>query len=484
VKKQKLQYWILAADLFWIAIAALAAYVLRYGFAWYEPSGTSRLIFVLPLLATVGLWAMIFSWMKLDGFCRGWQPSAIFSQLFLGVCFLMTVLLVSGYLLRTFVSRLTFTYLGIVLFAGFVAIRYVIHAILGSRYLARAVRRVVIVGGGPVAQEMAAKLERHPEMLCQVVGFLCSADVSFDTRIPGTGGEPIIVQTLGVIDVLRDQRVDEIVIALPSVGLPEVMNLAARCRRDGIGVSVIPHPYELYLSKPQLLDIGGLPVLQLREANANFANAVWKRALDVALGSIFLVLSLPVVAIGAIVLLGKQGGPFSCEPRCGRFGATFRMWRLNSARECKQLSRREIVLQQLSITELPQLWNVLRGEMSLVGPRPESPERVKHYSDWQLQRLNAKPGMTGLAQVHGLREQHSSEEKTRFDLQYMLDSSPFLDFSLLLQTFGTLIGRLLRLYKLPLFKPIEDGADAASGTTIDLFEGTLPSAHSTQPSAD
>ena len=160
------------------------------------------------------------------------------------------------------------------------------------------------------------------------------------------------------------------------------------------------------------------------------------------------------------------------------------MWRLNSARECKQLSRREIVLQQLSITELPQLWNVLRGEMSLVGPRPESPERVKHYSDWQLQRLNAKPGMTGLAQVHGLREQHSSEEKTRFDLQYMLDSSPFLDFSLLLQTFGTLIGRLLRLYKLPLFKPIEDGADAASGTTIDLFEGTLPSAHSTQPSAD
>jgi lipopolysaccharide/colanic/teichoic acid biosynthesis glycosyltransferase len=152
------------------------------------------------------------------------------------------------------------------------------------------------------------------------------------------------------------------------------------------------------------------------------------------------------------------------------------MWRLNSARECKQLSRREILLQQLSITELPQLWNVLRGEMSLVGPRPESPERVKHYSDWQLQRLNAKPGMTGLAQVHGLREQHSSEEKTRFDLQYMLDSSPFLDFSLLLQTFWTLIGRLLHLYKLTSFKP--------TGTTTDLFEGTLPSAHSTQPSAD
>jgi lipopolysaccharide/colanic/teichoic acid biosynthesis glycosyltransferase len=478
VKKQRLQYWILACDLFWITLTIFVAYVLRYGFAWYDPSGRSHLTFVLPLLATLGFWAVIFGWMKLDGFCRGWQPSAIFSQLFLAVCILIVVSLASGYLLRSSISRLTLIYFAIVLFAGFVGIRYVMHAILGSRYLTRAVCRVVIVGGGPLAQEMAAKLERHPEMLCQVVGFLCSADVSFDTRIPGTGGEPTIVQTLGIIDLLREQRVDEIVIALPSVGLPEVMNLVARCRRDGIGVSVIPHPYELYLSRPQLLDVGGLPILQLREANANSANAAWKRALDLALGSIFLVLSLPVVAMGALALLGKlkQGGVFSREPRCGRFGRTFWMWRLNSARECKQLSRREILLQQLSITELPQLWNVLRGEMSLVGPRPESPERVKHYSDWQLQRLNAKPGMTGLAQVHGLREQHSSEEKTRFDLQYMLDSSPFLDFSLLLQTFWTLIGRLLHLYKLTSFKP--------TGTTTDLFEGTLPSAHSTQPSAD
>jgi lipopolysaccharide/colanic/teichoic acid biosynthesis glycosyltransferase len=85
---------------------------------------------------------------------------------------------------------------------------------------------------------------------------------------------------------------------------------------------------------------------------------------------------------------------------------------------------------------------VLRGEMSLVGPRPESPDRVKHYSAWQRERLGVAPGLTGLAQVHGLRERHSSEEKAHFDLQYILHWSLFLDFSLVIQTAWILVVRL------------------------------------------
>jgi lipopolysaccharide/colanic/teichoic acid biosynthesis glycosyltransferase len=90
------------------------------------------------------------------------------------------------------------------------------------------------------------------------------------------------------------------------------------------------------------------------------------------------------------------------------------------------------------------LLNVFGGQMSLVGPRPESPDRVKHYSEWQRARLKAIPGMTGLAQVNGLREEHPSEEKTRFDLHYILEWSPFEDVSLLLQTVSTLVTRCFR----------------------------------------
>ena len=95
------------------------------------------------------------------------------------------------------------------------------------------------------------------------------------------------------------------------------------------------------------------------------------------------------------------------------------MFRLNVDRDNPGPHRFDKLLVRLSLTELPQLWNVLRGEMSLVGPRPESAERVRHYSDWQRQRLCVNPGLTGRAQVHGLREQHSSEEKARFDLEYI-----------------------------------------------------------------
>jgi undecaprenyl phosphate N,N'-diacetylbacillosamine 1-phosphate transferase len=209
-------------------------------------------------------------------------------------------------------------------------------------------------------------------------------------------------------------------------------------------------------------------------------NAVWKRGLDIILSSCLLIISSPVIVVGAILLRQKVGGPLCREVRCGHAGKPFNMLRLNSSRETQHLPYFEIVLQQLSITELPQLWNVFTGDMSLVGPRPESFDRVKHYSDWQRQRLNVKPGMTGLAQVHGLRQQHSSEDKARFDLQYMLRPSPFQDIVLLLQTTWTLAVRLLRLREATGNGPLQ----LRNPDSDKLFERNLSSAHSAQSSAD
>jgi lipopolysaccharide/colanic/teichoic acid biosynthesis glycosyltransferase len=480
VKKQRLQHWIFALDIVWILVATMTAYVLRYGFTLY-PSGEEVLQTFLPVvLVTVLLWAGLFSRMKLDGFRLGWDLPTIVSQLFLATCLVLAGVLAVGYLARHYLSRLLLAYWGVILLAGFLGTRRLTHAILRSRYLQGTMRRLVIVGNGPVAREMASKIERHPEMLCQVVGNLCSAEASLDSGIAANGEGSITVQTLGVTDLLREHRVDEIIITLSKPGAPEVMSLAAQCRREGISVSIVPHPYDLYLSTPQLLDIGGLPVLQLHETNARFANGASKRLLDLVLTCILLPFALPVMIFGSLGLLKKSGGPFTRELRCGQFGKPFWMYRLNSDRNSTQLPPFEQLLQQLSITELPQLWNVLRGEMSLVGPRPEAQERVKHYSDWQHQRLNVRPGITGLAQVHGLREQHSSEEKARFDLQYMLHSSPFSDISLLLQSGWTL---MVRLFQPRRVKPsfVER---APEGSTPTEFEGCLSDAHSTQSSAD
>jgi lipopolysaccharide/colanic/teichoic acid biosynthesis glycosyltransferase len=213
------------------------------------------------------------------------------------------------------------------------------------------------------------------------------------------------------------------------------------------------------------------------------ATPAWKRALDITMGTCLMLVSAPALLIVAAWFKVGRGKGFRSEIRCGQFGEPFRMYRLNSDRHSDGLSLPEFVMQQTSFTELPQLLNVIRGEMSLVGPRPEPPERVRHYSDWHRQRLTVAPGITGLAQVLGLRDQNSSEDKTRYDLEYILHRSLFLDVSLLLQTLWTLALRCFKLKprKVPL---------ASIHSEIPLvpiparFEENLSSAHSSQSGTD
>src|SRR5262249_43776513 len=150
--------------------------------------------------------------------------------------------------------------------------------------------------------------------------------------------------------------------------------------------------------------------------------------------------ALPIILPPALVLRLKKKRAFCWDVRSGLQGKSFSMPRLNVVRR-RASTRFEQLLEDLGITELPQLWSVLRGQMSLVGPRPESPDRAKRYTDWQQRRLSVKPGITGLAQVNGLRDANSSEDKARFDLQYLLYPSLIADMSLLLQTVWTLIKR-------------------------------------------
>jgi lipopolysaccharide/colanic/teichoic acid biosynthesis glycosyltransferase len=484
MKKNRFPQWILAADLLWLAIAFLCADVLRYGVHW----GDAQEHFahnLLPFLCVAWLlWGLLSSKMSLDGFRGGWHSPAMVSALFLGVSFLMTLLLAGTYLRRLYVSRLALGYFGILLLVGFIAIRYGARLLLRGRHRAGKVGRVIIVGGGQVARELALKIERHPEMLCRVVGFLYPQDASGNLGLPQNAtrqGRTLF--TLQVVDLLRSQRIDELILALPEPSSPELLNLVGRCRGQGINVSLVPQPYELYLSKPDLLDLGGLPLLRLRESSTSSMFFHWKRIGDLALTAVLSSVAIPVLLLAAALLRWTKGRAFRWETRTGQYGRSFAMLRLNVDRHANEMTRLERFLQQLSITELPQLFNVLCGDMSLVGPRPESPDRVRHYSEWEQQRLSVRPGITGLAQVHGLREQHSSEEKTRFDLQYLLKPSPTTDLSLLLQTSWTLI---IRIFHRPQVRSAEEVT--VNQTPADFrfpsVEEALQHAHRSQPSAD
>jgi lipopolysaccharide/colanic/teichoic acid biosynthesis glycosyltransferase len=445
MNQRKLSAEILISDLLWSVLAMAAALVLRYGTDLGHVELRSATALLPFLAATWGIWTLLSLLLPLDGFRGGWRLSAVVSQLLLSVGGLMLILLSGGYLFRRYVSRLALIHFGLLLLAGFVLIRVVAYLLLRTHSRNGSARRVVIVGRGHLARELARKIERHPEMRCKVVGFLAPDDgISDSGSLQASASPAVTTGALGALDLLREQGIDELILVLQECASPDLLNLTALCRDRGIKVSLVPQLYELHLSRSQLTDLDGLPVLQLGKPGITGAALLWKRGLDLALGTLLSVPAVPLLLPPAAALHFLKGKAFRWETRCGFRGKTFAMLRLNVDRTAGNASRFARILSALSLTELPQLWNVLRGDMSLVGPRPESPDRVCRYSEWQRQRLTVKPGMTGLAQVQGLREQHPSEDKTRLDLQYLLNCSPWSDLSLLLQTISTLAMRSVR----------------------------------------
>jgi len=477
------RFRILLADLCW-AVAALAlSYGLRYGNEWQSTTRLPFQDFIPFLLFTLLFWIALSSWVHLDGFRGGWRFAAILSQLFPAVAVLMVLLFAGAYLTRWNMSRLVLNVFGITFFAGLLAIRLIARASLASRYRSGAVRKAVIVGTGPIAIEIGRKIESHPEMLWEVAGFLYPAESANSFAPSAINGDSIKVRSVGIAEMLRSQGVDDLILAVSKQDHPEVCDLVARCLHQGIAVSMVPQPYELYLSRPRLLDLDGLPLLKLEGIPAVRRNPLWKQLLDMSVSMCLLLIGgLPVLTVAAWFRI-KTGKGFATEIRCGQFGKAFNMYRLNSGRDAVGVSVPEFLMQQTGFTELPQVLNVLRGEMSLVGPRPEGPEKVRHYSDWHRQRLSVKPGITGLAQVHGLRDQNSSEDKTRYDLQYVLHRSLFLDISLLLQTLWTLA---LRSFQHPLRKrsSVFRSDTHPQPHIAAVFEENLSSAHSSQSGTD
>jgi len=426
-------------DAAWLAAALGLSYTLRYSVVRLEPPAS----YAILIFTGVGVWTMLFRAMRLDGFDGGWRLTTMVGRTAFSATLLMAFILTIAYMDKLYYSRLLLGYFALLLFVGFMLIRIGVYYFLRGQHRRGITRKVVLVGNDRIAREFAFKIQCHPELLYELVGTLYPAS---DTASPGdhlaSDSRPGL-SSIDVLDTLHQFQIDELIV-LEQPHSVEFQSFVSRCREQGIHVSVLPRGYELYTSKLKLTEIDGLPLIALENPSKSPLAALVKRATDLAFALLLLLPAAIVVGTAMLLLIAHKRRPLRREIRVGKNGRLFAMHRLNIDRESNGGPRYEQVLRDLSISELPQLLNVLRGDMSLVGPRPESPERVKHYSEWQRERLKAIPGMTGLAQVNGLREQHPSEEKTRFDLQYILEWSPLVDWTLLLQTAGTLAARCFR----------------------------------------
>jgi exopolysaccharide biosynthesis polyprenyl glycosylphosphotransferase len=325
---------------------------------------------------------------------------------------------------------------------------------------------VLIMGAGVVGAQVARRLENHPEYGLAPVGFLDEDPRS----VAEVGGREVPV--LGTIDDLEDAvartGVRNLIVAFSSVADARVSRLIPRCQELGVDVMVVPRMFDLINDRVGYDTVGGLPLLSFTAVDPKGASFAVKHALDRVLAALMLVVFSPVLLAAAIaVKLSSPGPVLFKQRRVGRDGRVFDFYKFRSMREPERSTaepeedqsalefllagdvapggvegadRRTAVgrfLRGSSLDELPQLFNVLRGDMSLVGPRPERPEFVELFRNDILRygdRHRVKSGITGWAQVHGLRGQTSLAERVEWDNYYIAHWSLGLDLKILALT--------------------------------------------------
>ncbi|NTV62345.1 MAG: sugar transferase, partial [Oscillochloris sp.] len=324
--------------------------------------------------------------------------------------------------------------------------------------------RVLVVGGTGLGQQVMNGLAASPGLGYALVGYLDDRPI-----VPnGNGRTPRIYRHLGQIDdleqAIQQHHIEQVIIALPFWEQGRMPDLVQMCRDLGVGYQMAPDLYQLSFDRVDVLQLSGVPLLRPKEISLTGANLAIKRVIDVGLVLLSAIVVLPVTLLIALAIRLDSGGPvLFLQRRVGKHGRHFTCYKfrtmvpdaearradleaLNEAdgplfkmRDDPRVTRVGSFLRRRSLDELPQLWNVLRGDMSLIGPRPALPEEVACYEHWQHRRLEVLPGCAGLSQALG-RSDISFDEQVRLDLYYAENWSVGMDLRILIMIIPAIIG--------------------------------------------
>ena len=333
--------------------------------------------------------------------------------------------------------------------------RYILYRVEWNlaRHLEK-VNRVLILGTDQLAARLGQAILQEPFLRSQVVGFLRTEKDDTGTEVPG---DQVLGSFHDLPALLKKTDATEVVLTDIGIGHDTMVDLILTCEKQMVSFHLVPDLFRILTSGVDIQNIAGVPVMGIGKWPLDyFSKRLLKRSVDV-LGSLAgLALSAPVIACAAIAIKRSSPGPvFYRQERCGENNRTFTMYKLRTMRVDAEKEGQDpgwttendprrtgigAVLRKLNIDELPQFWNVLKGDMSLVGPRPERPffvDQFKEEIDRYMRRHVYKPGITGWAQVNGLRGDTSIEERIRLDLFYLENWSLALDFKILLKTLFT-----------------------------------------------
>ena len=303
-------------------------------------------------------------------------------------------------------------------------------------------RRLVIVGDGPAARDCLDRIRHAPD-----TGYVVAGVVG-DRGLPNTALLGSFAELRAVLDAAAP---DEAILALEADQADRLADLLRACEDSGVKLALLPSYYGYMSARPFMEELAGLPLINVRRVRLDDTAAdLAKRVIDVAGSLLLIVLTSPVMLIAAVgTALSSPGPVIFRQERIGRDRKPFRMlkfrsMRLNGASDSAwtrdgdpRRTRFGAFMRRYSIDELPQLFNVLKGDMSLVGPRPEIPKYVDHFKysvPLYMVRHRVRPGITGWAQVNGLRGDTSIRERVDYDLYYIENWSLLFDLKILLMT--------------------------------------------------
>ncbi len=310
----------------------------------------------------------------------------------------------------------------------------------------------LVIGPAAAVDPIARRVSTHPETRLSLVGYLSSEGDDTAAELPRLGSIADISKVAG------EYEIERVVVTGQEMSEPAAERLIEECKAEGLALTFLPQHYGLLGPGIELNRLAELPVLDFRFSDPPRSTVAMKRAMDIVVSGALLTLISPLLALVAVAILVDSGRPvFFRQRRAGKDGEPFTMLKfrtmVNDAeerlpelvdlanleqpafkiRDDPRVTRIGRVLRRSSVDELPQLINVLRGDMSLVGPRPEEESVVALYDERQRGRLEVKPGLTGPMQVYG-RSDLTFEERLAMERDYLDNLSLLTDLAILLRT--------------------------------------------------
>jgi exopolysaccharide biosynthesis polyprenyl glycosylphosphotransferase len=355
-----------------------------------------------------------------------------------------------------FYSRIIFIYTGLftILFLGLSRLIKV-YLLRRMRRQGIGIRRVVMVGAGEVARTLMRVVVANPEFGFHIIGFVDDHPAKGETDI---GRFRALGSTDNLTEIMDTEEVDEVIITLPWQYHRKIMSIMTLCERKGIRARIVPDMFQMRISHMQIEEFGGVPMIGIREVGIRGLSHLIKRGIDIVLAAFGLVITSPLLGLVALMIKLESPGPvLFAQERVGKNGQLFTLYKFRSMVVDAEAQKKELEalneadgplfkikndprltrlgkwIRRLSVDELPQLYNVLMGDMSVVGPRPPLPTEVEQYHEWHKRRLEVAPGLTGLSQVSG-RSELTFDETALLDIYYIENWSPALDTKIFLQT--------------------------------------------------